>query len=113
MVDEWANAYLECSVDANPTTETTITWRRRYRNESDAVSTQPIDSNRMQVSVEGIDSTTSQTNSQITLKGTLIIFNTSLEDSGQSFECVANNGVGDSDISIATLLVLRMFSTIL
>ena len=109
MVDEGATAYLECNVDANPTTDTTITWRRRIRNESDAISTQPIDSDRMRVSVEGIDTTTSHTQSQLSLKGTLIIYNASLQDSGQSFECVANNGVGANDTAVSTLLVLREF----
>ena len=109
MVDEGATAYLECNIDANPTTDTTITWRRRFRNESDGTSTQPIDSDRMRVSVEGIDATTSHGSAQISLKGTLIIYNASLEDSGHTFECVANNGVGDTDTAITTLLVLRQY----
>ena len=107
MVDEFANAYLECSVDANPSTDTTITWRRRFRNESDAIVTQEIDSSRMRATIEIIDTIGITGQSTVTLKGTLAIYNTSLEDSGQQFECLANNGIGESDTSIATLLVLR------
>ncbi|XP_054154061.1 nephrin-like isoform X2 [Oppia nitens] len=106
MIDEWANAYLECNVDANPSTDTTITWRRRFRNESDAIVTQEIDSSRMRETIETID-TVGISGSGYTLKGSLAIYNTSLEDSGQQFECVANNGIGDSDTAIATLLVLH------
>lgn len=108
MVDEWADAYLECYVNANPSPETTIKWRRRYRNETDTgLNSQAIDSARMTTLVESVDQTSSQANSQITLKGTLVIYNASLEDSGQAFECVANNGVGDTDTALITLLVLR------
>lgn len=111
MVDQWADAYIQCYVDANPTPETTIQWRRRMRNESDATTASPLalDSVRMTTLVEAVDTTSSssQANSQMTLKATLVIYNASLEDSGQSFECVANNGVGDTDTAVATLLVLR------
>ena len=110
MVDEWADAYIECYVDANPTPDTTIQWRRRLRNDTDAgVNAQTIDSSRMTTMVESVDtvSSSSQANIQISLKATLVIYNASLEDSGQSFECVANNGVGDTDTAVATLLVLR------
>ncbi|CAG2102853.1 unnamed protein product [Medioppia subpectinata] len=108
MVDEWSNAYLECTVDANPTTDTTITWRRKVRNESDtALITQEIDSMRMRTTVDTIDSSGLSGQTGTVLKGTLVIYNTSLEDSGQQFECVANNGVGDGDTAIATLLVLH------
>jgi hypothetical protein len=108
LVDEWSNAYLECSVDANPTTDTTIQWRRKVRNESDSsVVSQEIDSMRMRTTVETIDSSGVSGQTGSVLKGTLVIYNTSLEDSGQQFECVANNGVGDGDTAVATLLVLR------
>lgn len=109
MVEEWADAYIECYVNANPTPDSTIQWRRRFRNDTDTGVQRPsIDSARMTTLVEMVDtSSSSQAQSEITVKATLVIYNASLEDSGQSFECVANNGVGDSDTAVATLLVLR------
>jgi hypothetical protein len=106
MVDEGGNAYLECNVDSNPTTDNTITWRRR-RNETDGSST-PIDSLRMRSTVESVDGN-SNGNTEIKLKSTLVIYNATLEDSGASFDCVANNGIGETDTSTAVVLVLREY----
>ena len=45
----------------------------------------------------------------VPLKGTLMVLNASLADSGTSFDCLADNGVGKRSKATMTLLVLRKF----
>ncbi|XP_022238998.1 nephrin-like [Limulus polyphemus] len=80
VVDQNANAYLECVADANPLTDNIITWRRDDFNMS-----------RTKESLEGG-------------RSFLTIYNVSPEDSGV-FECVAYNNVGEEDVKASSLVV--------
>ncbi|XP_076321284.1 nephrin-like isoform X2 [Tachypleus tridentatus] len=80
VVDQNANAYLECVADANPLTDNIITWRRDDFNMS-----------RTKQSLEGG-------------RSFLTIYNVSPEDVGV-FECLAYNNIGEEDIKTSILVV--------
>ena len=138
LVEVGANAHFECLVDANPVNEQVITWKRRKNDsESSVPSSSSFSSssydksddseesssssssvfNRMRTDVEvfnqgeengGVSS--SNFGGGVPLKGTLVVLNASLADSGTSFDCLADNGVGKRSKATMTLLVLRKFA---
>lgn len=136
LVEVGANAHFECLVDANPVNEQVITWKRRKNDSESSVPSSSSSSsssydksddseessssssvfNRMRTDVEvfnqgeengGVFS--SNFGGGVPLKGTLVVLNASLADSGTSFDCLADNGVGKRSKATMTLLVLRKF----
>lgn len=119
LVEEFSNANLECYVDSNPVNERVVTWQRR-RNETvgpivggggiGAVNSDDEESfySRMRTDVEILSSETQPFADGAKLKSSLLLMNATLQDSGTSFDCIANNGVGEVKATL-TLLVLRKY----
>lgn len=134
LVEVGANAHFECLVDANPVNEQVITWKRRKNDSESSVPSSSSSSssydksddseesssssvfNRMRTDVEVFNSeenggvSPSNFGGGVPLKGTLMVLNASLADSGTSFDCLADNGVGKRSKATMTLLVLRKFA---
>lgn len=125
LVEEFQNAHLECFVDSNPVNERVISWQRR-RNETELPAVPPLSTavssssssfddddesvyNRMRSDVEILSEEAQQFTSGAKVKSSLLILNATLDDSGTSFDCIANNGIGKVIQSTLTLLVLRKF----
>ncbi len=131
LVEVGANAHFECLVDANPVNEQVITWKRRKNDSESSVPSSSSSSssydksddseesssssvfNRMRTDVEVFNSEENGASPSsfggVPLKGTLMVLNASLADSGTSFDCLADNGVGKRSKATMTLLVLRKF----
>lgn len=126
MVDEYHNAHLECFIDANPINEHVIQWIRRSNDsdygslvhhhhvpltssfdDSDDIAS--LSSHRMHSEVELLSEESQPFADGAKLKSSLLIINVTLRDSGSTFECVANNGIGKEVKSAITLLVLRKY----
>lgn len=116
LVEEFSNAHLECYVDSNPVNERVIQWVRR-KNETEIV---PINGseeddesyyNRMRSDLELFNDDNQQQSGHVVddakMKSSLLIMNATLQDSGTSFDCIADNGIGKAAKSTLTLLVLR------
>ena len=117
-------AHLECRVDANPLTDSTISWKRLepgYDMKSKTKTTrglpgsgQSVMSNAM-AETSGIKSVNTQlpafdsnVNSDGSNIGTLLltVLNATASDSGP-FWCVADNGIGNIEVKNATYLLVR------
>lgn len=121
LVEEGSSAHFECFVDANPVNEHVITWKRRKNDSESIVLSSPSSFdeeestvfNRMHTDVEILSSEEASGGGLFAdgakMKGTLVIVNATLADSGTSFDCLADNGVGKRSKSTMTLLVLRKF----
>ncbi|KAJ6218009.1 hypothetical protein RDWZM_009166, partial [Blomia tropicalis] len=116
LVEEFSNAHLECYVDSNPVNERVIQWVRR-KNETEIV---PINGseeddesyyNRMRSDLELFNDDNQQQSGHVVddakMKSSLLIMNATLQDSGTSFDCIADNGIGKAAKSTLTLLVLH------
>ena len=118
QVEEYSNAHLECLVNSNPVNERVISWVRR-KNETDQISILNLNPssyeddeffyNRMRSDVEILNEESALFADGAKMKSSLYIMNATLQDSGTSFDCIANNGVGKEAKSTVTLLVLRKF----
>lgn len=122
-------------MDSNPANEHVVSWLRRKNDSNNINSIMPISStssgssisfdddadlssasvyNRMHSEVEILTDDgqhPSQTGEDsVKIKSSLLIINATLQDSGTSFDCIANNGIGKESKSTVTLLVLRMYS---
>ena len=112
LVEQDSTAHLECFVDSNPVNERVISWVRR-KNETDIVPLNPSsfdeDSfyDRMRSDVEILTEDGFASVDGAKMKSSLLIMNATLQDSGTSFDCIANNGIGKESKSTLTLLVLR------
>ena len=117
-------AHLECRVDANPLTDSTISWKRLEPGYDMKLKTkttrglpgsgQSVMSNAM-AETSGIKSVNTQlpafdsnVNSDGSNIGTLLltVLNSTASDSGP-FWCVADNGIGNIEIKNATYLLVR------
>lgn len=129
LVEEGSSAHFECFVDANPVSEQVITWKRRKNESESVVPSNPSSSsydddesssssssvfNRMRTDVEIFNTEESTSNGGgnsppdgAKMKGSLVVLNATLADSGTSFDCLAGNGIGKKSKSTMTLLVLR------
>lgn len=131
LIEEYQNAHLECYVDSNPFNEHVIKWFRR-RNNSDDQFLSPSSSlsssssslssydddqepyfNRMHSEIEIFSDDQQQFSDGSRIKSSLLIMNATIHDSGTSFDCIADNGIGKPSKSTTTLLVLRKFFTYL
>ena len=114
LVEQDSTAHLECYVDSNPVNERVISWVRR-KNETDILPLNPSSFeddesfyNRMRSDVEIFTEDGGVPLPEgAKMKSSLLIMNATLQDSGTSFDCIANNGVGKESKSTLTLLVLR------
>src|SRR5699024_7456422 len=102
LVEENSNAHLECYVDSNPVSEKVITWKRR-KNESERIV--PLGSSsfedesssrgeRMRPDVEIFTEESGPFADGAKMKSSLVVINATLQDSGTSFDCIADNGIG-------------------
>ena len=121
LVGEGEPAHLECRVDANPLTDSTITWRRHekgYDMESKTKTTRGLPGPGQTIRSTQISgkSATKTVNTQL---GTdtnpdgsnvgvllLTVLNATADDSGP-FWCVAKNGIGNVEVRNATYLLVR------
>lgn len=117
LVEEFSNANLECYVDSNPVNERVVTWQRRRNDTADIVGNgvgggvaddEESFYSRMRSDVEILSSETQPFANGAKLKSSLLLVNATLQDSGTSFDCIANNGVGEAKATL-TLLVLREY----
>ena len=124
LVEEFNNAHLECLVDSNPVNERVVSWLRR-KDETETVpltsSSSSSSSNsgsfdddesfysRMRSDIEILSDDAQQFSNGPKIKSSLLVMNATLEDSGTSFDCIANNGIGKESKSTITLLVLREY----
>lgn len=115
FIEEFSTATLECYVDANPIPKKVIKWIRR---KNDSESTVPLSSSfdedesayhtaRIRYETEVFEEDSPAYADGIKVKSSLVISNATLQDSGTSFDCIADNGVGKESKSTMTLLVLR------
>ena len=123
LVGEGEPAHLECRVDANPLTDSTIAWRRPepgYDMKSKTKTTRglPGPGKSLESRISG-KSATKTVNTQLPGLATdsngegsnvgallLTVLNATADDSGP-FWCVADNGIGNVEVRNATYLLVR------